>query len=350
MKPYERIRAVLNRQPVDRTPVDLWCTPEVVDSLKAHTGLDDELAVYAALGIDKIVWVNPDYMGSWPVVAGADSTNLWGVPKRNVTSGLATYEEVVGWPLADFDSLAELDDYPWPDPDLFDYAGARDLADRARSFGFATIGPWISHFEIYCQLRGLENSLVDTLLNEDFLTAALDRIEDVQTRMLTRYLTELGDRADLVFLSDDMGTQQNLLLSLETWETHFKPRVKRWCDLVHGFGKKVLYHSDGACAPIIPGLIEAGVDLLNPIQHICPGMELPGLKERFGDALVFHGGVENQNTLPFGTVDDVIAETRACLDTLGRDGGYIACSCHNVQAGTPVANILALVDTVKSYG
>jgi len=347
MKPFERVRAVLERRDVDRLPVDLWCVPEVLDTLRTHTGLDDEMAVYDALGVDKIYSVSPEYTHELPIPAGADSISYWGVPNRNVTSGKATYSEVASYPLGDFDSIDQLDAYPWPDPDLFDYAGAQRMADQARSWGFATVGPWISHFEIYCQMRGLENSLMDTLADEDFLDAALDRIEAVQTTVLRRHLTALGDRCDLVFISDDMGTQTGQLMRLETWETHFKPRVARWCELIHSFGVKAMYHSDGACSYIIPGLIEAGVDILNPIQHVCPGMELESLSNRFGDDLIFYGGVENQHVLPFGSPQDVVAETRRCLETLGRGKhGYIACSCHNVQAGTPVENILAMIQTV----
>ena len=348
MKPFERIRAVLERRDVDRLPVDLWCVPEVLDALRAYTGVDDEMAVYDALGLDKICWVFPDYTATPPVPGGADSVSCWGVPYRDVTSGQATYSEVAANPLGDFDSIDQLDSYPWPDPALFDYAGAQQQADRARSWGFATIGPWISHFEIYCQMRGLENALMDTLADEDFLQAALDRIEAVQTEVVRRHLAALGDRCDLVFISDDMGTQTGQLMGLGTWETHFKPRVARWCDLIHRFGAKALYHSDGACSYIIPGLIECGVDVLNPIQHVCPGMDRESLKAGFGEDLVFHGGVENQQILPFGTSAEVAAETRRCLDTLGEDNhGYIVCSCHNIQAGTPIANILAMIHTVQ---
>ena len=113
--------------------------------------------------------------------------------------------------------------------------------------------------------------------------------------------------------------------------------------------KKVLYHTDGAVFPLIPGLIECGVDILNPIQHVCSGMDRVNLKLQYGNDLIFHGGVENQRTLPMGTVSEVIEETKKCLDTLGKDGCYICCSCHNLQAGTPVENILEMVDTVKSY-
>jgi len=251
--------------------------------------------------------------------------------------------------LADYYDPAQLADYPsWPDPDKFDYEEARELAEKARSWNFATIGPWISHFELYCQMRGLENALADTLLNPEFLDATIEYIDSVQTVMLERMLTELNDCLDIVFISDDMGMQDSMLISLESWETFFKPRLKKWCDLIHSYGKKVLYHTDGAVYPLIPGLIECGIDILNPIQHVCPGMDRMRLKEEFGDKLIFHGGIENQKTLPLGTAKEVEEETRKCMETLGKDGGYICCSCHNAQAGTPVENILAMINTAKN--
>jgi uroporphyrinogen decarboxylase len=199
-------------------------------------------------------------------------------------------------------------------------------------------------------MRGLENALMDTLANPDFLEAALDRIDAIQTVMLERLLSEAGDRLDLIFISDDMGMQENLLISLDSWETHFKPRLKNWCDLIHRYGKKVLYHTDGAVFPLIPGLIECGIDVLNPVQHVCPGMDTARLKQLFGKDIIFHGGIENQQILPRGTAQEVARETKTCLETLGGGGeGYICCSCHNAQAGTPVENILAMIETVNRY-
>ncbi len=348
MTPRNRILATINRQPVDRPPVDLWCTPEVLDSLRAHTGKQDELEVFQALGLDKVVWVFPGYgSGRFDPNEGGGRT-MWGVPTRMIKAGLATYQEFGTPPLGTFEDPAQLGDYPlWPDPDKFDYAGAKAWAERARSFDFATIGPWISHFEIYCQMRGLENALMDVVAEPEFLDAALDRIDAIQSAMLERLLTELGDLIDIVFISDDMATQESLLISLDAWERHFRDRLKNWCDIIHRHGKKVLFHTDGAARPLVPHLIRCGIDILNPIQHICPGMDSAGLKRDFGDAVIFHGGVDNQHVLPHGTPDDVRRETRACLETLGKNGGYICCSCHNVQAGTPVENVLAMIDEAQ---
>ena len=99
----------------------------------------------------------------------------------------------------------------------------------------------------------------------------------------------------------------------------------------------------------MPHLIEVGIDILNPIQHVCPGMERAELNRDFGEQVIFHGGIENQKVLPRGSVDDVRKETLTCLETLGSNGGYIPCSCHNIQAGTPVENIITMIETVKNY-
>jgi uroporphyrinogen decarboxylase len=168
--------------------------------------------------------------------------------------------------------------------------------------------------------------------------------------MMHHFLSQAADLVDLVFISDDIGGQNGMLMSPRMWRRHLRPRLKRWCDLIHSYGVRVFYHTDGGVGPVIPELIEAGVDVLNPIQHACPGMELEPLAQAYGDHLIFHGGIDNQHVLPFGTTDEVRAETLQCLATLGANHeGYICCSCHNVQPGTPLENILTMIETVHSY-
>ncbi len=350
MTSRERIMATIGRQPVDRLPVDVWLTPEVLATLQEQVGERDEYELYRKLGVDKIAWVFPGYRTEKFDPNIGTGTDPWGVPLRMVKSGQATYMEYGEPPLGEMQDPAEVEDYPlWPVVEDFHYAAAKTTASRAREFGFATIGPWISHFEIYCHLRGMENALMDVLAEPEFLNAALDRIDAIQTAMLDRFLTDLGNLIDIVFISDDMGTQESLLISTEAWSEHLKPRLARWCDLIHKHGKKVLFHTDGAARPFVPFLIECGVDILNPIQHICPGMERTALKRDFGNHLIFHGGVENQHVIPHGTPEDVRHEVRTCLETLGANGGYIPSSCHNIQAGTPPENVIAMIETVHSW-
>lgn len=350
MTAHERIIATIERRPTDRPPVDLWLTPEALASLKSHVGESEEFALYRRLEVDRIVWVFPGYGTERFDPNDSEGRDPWGVPTIKVQSGLATYQEYGPGPLAGFDDPSDLDDYPfWPDPEKFNLDAARRQAEDARRNEFATVGPWLSFFEIYCHLRGMETALMDLLTEPEFLARALDKIEQIQTRLLERFLNGLGDLVDIVFISDDMGTQESQLISTDAFVEHFKPRLSRWCRSIHKHGKKVLFHTDGAASAFIPHLIECGVDILNPIQHICPGMDCADLKRTHGDDLVFHGGIENQHVLPHGTVEDVKRETRHCLETLGEGGGYIACSCHNIQAGTPPENILAMIRAVHKW-
>ncbi|HEQ60436.1 MAG TPA: hypothetical protein ENN74_02385, partial [Firmicutes bacterium] len=306
MNPKQRVQAILDRQQVDRIPIDLWCSPEVFRSLAEHTGLEDEREIYRKLGVDKIFWIPAPYRGELrPPESAGETTTPWGCRLKKVEAGDARYDEALEPPLKEYSTSDALDDYPWwPRPECFDYDAMEREVERAGD-EFATLGPWVSLFEIYCALRGFEQALMDTVLCPDWVGAALDRIEAIQTELVRRFLARAKKKPDMVFVSDDMGGQSGLLLSLETWRNLLGPRLRRWCDLIHSFGVRVFYHSDGAVAPVIPHLIEAGVDVLNPIQHACPGMERASLKERFGERLVFHGGVDNQSVLPFGSPAEV---------------------------------------------
>lgn len=358
MSPRERVLAALRRQPVDRLPVDLWHTPEIGAALREYCGVADDLAAYRTLGLDKIVWVFPDYRAAGGGAAGglpgaawdeAGGRTMWGAPLRTIQAGAAQYAEFAAAPLADYATPAALELYPWwPDVERFDYAAAAARA-RTAARDFAVIGPWVSLLEIYTQLRGAEQALIDLLENEDLVVAALDRIEAVQSAMMRRFFAAAAGHLDLVFISDDIASQQSLLISPALWERHLQPRLRRWCDLVHAHGLRVFYHTDGAARPLLGRILDCGVDILNPIQHACPGMDRAELRREFGARVVFHGGVDNQTVLPRGTPADVRAEVRECLRTLGADRtGYVCCSCHNVQAGTPLKNIFAMIQAVHS--
>jgi uroporphyrinogen decarboxylase len=359
MNPRQRVLAILNRQPVDRLAVDLWHTPEIAAALRRHFAVADDFAMWKALGLDKIVWVFMDYQTEAGDRAGAQSgagaesggdRTMWGVPLKEIQAGAARYAEFGAAPLAGCETPAAVDRYPWwPRPERFAYDAALELARRAAR-EYAVIGPWVSLFEIYCQLRGLEQALRDLVEHPELVEAALDRVEAIQTEMMRRFFARARQHLDLVFVSDDIAGQKSLLLSPRLWERHLQPRLKRWCELIHAHGLRVFYHTDGAARPLLKPILDCGVDVLNPIQHACPGMDLAGLKREFGSRIIFHGGVDNQEVLPRGTPEQVRAEVRECLRTLGAGReGFICCSCHNVQAGTPLENIFAMVRTVQQF-
>jgi uroporphyrinogen decarboxylase len=357
MTSRERILAVLNHQPVDRLPLDLWHTPEIGELLRRHCGAADDLAMYRALCLDKIVWVFMDYRTADGERAGAQSgagaedggsQTMWGVPLKDVQAGEAHYAEFGAAPLAGYNTPESLEDYPlWPGVERFDYDSA-ELKARQAAQDFAVIGPWVSLFEIYCQLRGMEQSLMDLVQAPELVEAILDRVERIQTEVMRRFFARAGNWLDLVFISDDIAGQTSLLMSPVLWKRHLEPRLKRWCELIHAHGLRVFYHTDGAARRLLGPILDCGVDVLNPIQNACPGMDMKELKREFGNRVVFHGGVDNQFALPRGTPEDVRCEVNRCLETLGAGReGYICCSCHNVQAGTPLENILAMIETVQ---
>jgi len=152
-------------------------------------------------------------------------------------------------------------------------------------------------------------------------------------------------------VTDDFGTQTGPMISLKVFREFYRPHMQRFIDLAHGFGIKVFHHDDGSIRTFIPDLIEMGIDILNPVQWTCPGMELERLKRDFGKDLCFHGGIDNQHVLPFGTLEEVRAEVRHNIDALCSDQtGYILAPCHNIQPITPVKNIIAMYDEAWKYG
>jgi len=151
-------------------------------------------------------------------------------------------------------------------------------------------------------------------------------------------------------VAEDLGGQEGLMYSPGQIREFLLPRMKRMMDLTREHGSFVFHHSDGAIREILPDLIEAGIQVLNPVQWRCRGMDREGLKRDFGDRLVFHGAVDNQQTLPFGTVEDVRQEVLDNLRILGEGGGYILAPCHNIQAVGPPENVVAMYETGYEYG
>jgi uroporphyrinogen decarboxylase len=165
-----------------------------------------------------------------------------------------------------------------------------------------------------------------------------------------RIYEQLPGQITLSYVAEDFGSQESLLFSPKTIRQIFLPRMKRMMDLAHEAGVYVFHHSDGAIWPIIPDLIATGIDILNPIQWRAKGMDRAALKATFGDQVIFHGGMDNQQTLPFGSVEEVRQEVLDNIEILGKGGGYILAPCHNIQAVSPPENIVALYETAYEYG
>ncbi len=165
-----------------------------------------------------------------------------------------------------------------------------------------------------------------------------------------RIYEQIPGQVLISYVAEDLGAQEGLLYSPAQIRTFLLPRMKRMMELVRGAGAYVFHHSDGAIRAILPDLIDAGIEVLNPVQWRCRGMERAALKRDFGGRLVLHGGVDNQRTLPFGSADEVRAEVEENLRVLGAGGGYILAPCHNIQPITPVENIVAMYEAGYEIG
>jgi uroporphyrinogen decarboxylase len=351
----ERILAAIRRQPVDRVPTDIWATPEVWDALRARFGTEED--VRQTLHIDGIVDVRPAYIGpplaSSPADAGLDFQvyyGVWGAGLRWIGHGTGRYLEQVNYPLANARTVADLEAFPWPSADWFDYAGLRAIAARRHETRVVKCG-YMSPVYLHNILRGMEQSLMDPLAEPELTEELLRRVCDFEYERHRRAFAAAAGLIDVAEVTDDLGCQTGPLMSLAAYRKFYKPHHERFIALCREFGVKVFHHDDGGMRPFLPDLVEMGIDILNPVQWTCPGMELTALKRDFGGRVCFHGGIENQKILPFGTPDEVRAEVRHCIDALASDRtGYILAPCHNLQSITPLENIVAMYDEAWRYG
>ncbi|MCY3019961.1 MAG: uroporphyrinogen-III decarboxylase-like protein [Planctomycetota bacterium] len=345
MTPRERWLAVLRRQKPDRVPLDYWATGEATQKLLKHLGCADTAAMYRRLHIDTVVGVGPKYVGP-PVPPKAD---VFGCRFQDVDYGTGVYSECVHYPLAAFTSVDEIErNYRWPSPDWYDYSDIPRQVEGKEAYPVR--GGGSEPFLIYKNLRGQEQAMVDLVADPGIVHYCLDKLFELAYQSTLRMFEKIPGKVTFSYVAEDMGGQEGLMFSPTHIREFLIPRMKRMIHLIHSAGACVFHHNDGACRPILPDMIAAGIDVLNPIQWRCKGMEREGLKRDFGDRLVFHGGVDNQQTLPFGSVADVRREVADNLRLLGRGGGYILGPCHNIQAVSPPENIVAMYDTAYELG
>jgi uroporphyrinogen decarboxylase len=341
--------AAMNHEPVDRVPTDIWATGEVWAKLRGHFGAEADLR--ALLHIDGMAGVGAKYVGPpAPAAPPGETSDFWGRRWRKVSYGTGEYTEQSYCPLAEAETIDDLERYPWPRAEWFDRSEMRAQAEAARRKQVVMCG-YMAPFYYHTMLRGLETALMDPLTQPEFTHHLLGRLCDFFYEHHRRMFEACAGLIDVTQVTDDFGTQTGPMISVKTFRAFYRPHMKRFAGLAHEFGIKVFHHDDGAIRDFIPDLIEIGVDILNPVQWTCPGMELTALKRDFGKALCFHGAVDNQRILSFGTPEEVRAEVRRDIDALASDGtGYILAPCHNLQAISPVENIIAMYDEAWKHG
>lgn len=352
MTSKERVRAAIEHRSPDRVPIDFYARSEVVDKLRQRFGLAAGESLEDFLGAD-LRGAGPTFMRESAPLCYSDPTvrvtpddvhcDIWGVGFKPNQTSCGFYMDLALSPLKHVETIEELDAHPWPTTDMWDYTV---IAEQAR----ANAPYWVwAHsrgiFEISWFLRGFAEFMTDLACNPEFANAIMDRVQRYLMEHMRRTLEAGQGLIDMAEYNDDVGGQEGILIAPDTWRQYLKPRMAAFIRMCREYGVAIRYHSCGGIRPIIPDLIEIGVDILNPIQALAAGMEPEALKRDFGERLSFNGGIDTQGLLPHASEDEVRAATRRLIDVVGRDGGLILSPSHVFQDDVPTENIVAVYET-----
>jgi len=345
----DRVLAAIRLQPVDRLPTDMWATPEVHQRLFAHFGVSDIGSLYDRLDIDGIITITPPYIGPEPEHRDGLVFDEWGIGYHLQSYEMGVYREEVVHPLATARTVADLQAYRWPTADWYDYDALVQIAsafpERAVACGYAAFSYY------HAKLRGLELSLMDPLLHPELTHCILGHLSDFFCEYHCRCFEAGKGIIDITEVSDDFGAQTGPLMSPKVFERFFRAPMQRAMDLAKSYHIIVFHHDDGDMRRLLPTLVDMGIEVLNPIQWRCGSWDLQSLKATYGDSICFHGAVDNQRTLPFGSPEDVRDEVRHLIQVLAADRtGLVIAPCHNLQPNTPIENIVALDEAAQEYG
>jgi uroporphyrinogen decarboxylase len=264
------------------------------------------------------------------------------------------YMDISHHPLAEA-TIADLDRYPFPDgSDPTRFAGLRERALALRegtTFALSSTICGVS-YEICWYLRGLERWFMDMIENVTFCEALLDRTSHFWVQWMTGFMDAVGDLLDVVMIGDDLAGQPGPLFSPHFYRSVVRPRQQQVIDVIKRRSAcKIWYHTCGDCSAYIPDFIEMGIDALNPVQISVPGMNAHMLKQKWGDEMVFWGGgIDAQHVLPFATPDEVRRAVRENVETFKPGGGYVFNNVHNIQAGVPPENVVAMYEAAYEFG
>jgi uroporphyrinogen decarboxylase len=380
MTSRQRVLAALNHHQPDRVPIDLGGNQTGIhkfayQALVEHLGIDDELRIMDAVqqlarpceAVLQRLHVDTRY-----VAAGAasdfrgeivtterdgrtwhDLVDEFGV-RWSMPDDQPLYMDVSHHPLAEA-TLDDLRDYPFPkgdDPGRFE--GLRDRALAIKNETPYAVVSGISGvvYEICWYMRGLEQWFVDMLTQPEFCEALLDQTLTFWMDWFRVFLDEVGDLVDVIMIGDDLAGQEGPLFRPELYRRIVKPRHRQLVEYIRSRTEaKIWYHTCGSCTEYIPDLLDNGIHALNPVQISTPNMDPADLKSRFGDRLVFWGGgIDAQHVLPSASPETVRDHVRRNLAIWKPGGGYVFNNVHNIQAGVPPENVVAMYDAAYEFG
>ena len=382
---FERVKAALEHKEADRIPFDLGGSvltgmnrhtyiklrkylglkeiePEIIDVMQQLARIDEDMI--ERLEIDVLICdPNPPAvkgLSKPPTVNGNyyETIDEYGIGwKMPVTGG--HYFDMTSHPLADIETIEGLDAYPWPNPvDPARFSTFKERADRfvfeqekAYILGRSYAGIW----ETALWMRGFENFFCDMIAEEAYAHALMEKITDFKMQYWEKALESVGENVMIISEADDLATQVSLLCSVDLYKKLVHPYHKKLFSHIKAKAKNkvyIFYHTCGACIPLLPYLIEEGVDIINPVQVNAAGMgDTKMLKREFGKDLTFWGGgVDTQRILPTGTPDEVRDEVKRRVEDLAPNGGFVFAAVHNVQSDVSPENFMAMWEAMREYG
>jgi len=381
MNSKERVLTTINHKEPDRVPIDFGATMETTIHHLGYRKLKDKLgqcvdkpnvdmlktAGFALVDEEIQQYIGADIRGVFPYPANRDTieyiekdgflwfTDEFGLKWRQpLVNGL--YFDIFAHPLAN-KSFEEIQVHPFPNPaDSRRFAHIPGYLEKINQTEFPVVfdncfGNGI--FQMSNHLMGYDQFLISLAMYEEKAIWLMDKITEMKMQFWDTVLDKFGERIDIVKELDDMGTQANLWISPEMYQELIKPRLVKLVQFIKNKkpGIKMMMHSCGSIFPIIPDLIEAGVDILNPVQYSAQGMDPVEIKKQFGkDIVIWGGGIDTQKILPLGSVQEVKDETRRMLDIFMPGGGFVFAPVHAIQYDVPTDNILAMWETVKEFG
>jgi len=373
MHSRERVLKALNHEEPDKVPIDIGgtsCTTmiepvyknllkryhvnnkkyEIIHSVMRSVNICEEAKDLLNSDTDIICLNNP--RGGRIELKDNGFVDEWGINYRRSKVGDDFYYDICENPLANA-SLEDLKNYSWPDPfDEVRYKGLKEKAKILAGKDRFVLGNILESaiFEIAWAMRGFAQFLMDLMINKEFAHALLEKITFIQKTIYEKFLEEVGEHIDMVFIADDLATQDSLLFSPALYREMIKPYQAEYFKVKNKNNLKLLYHSCGNISALLNDFIEIGVDAINPVQISAKGMDPKRLKKEFGEKVCFWGGIDTQTILNSPDKNIVKDAVENLVKILAPGGGFVLTSVHNIQSDVPVENIKIMTETALSVG
>ena len=372
----ERLNAALCHEEADRVAIDFGSTAptaitvDAYERLKVHLGVEAETVVMSKMSSvaypdEEILrlfdvdtrGVQPGFYAGGHVRAIDDNTfkDEFGVTWTRTTGTDDVHFLHVDGPFYDIKpTIDAVESFDWPDPDNPSLVeGVRERVQAIKAAGDHAIVFFLPGGVIHrgYAMRGFEQFLKDLYRNPEFLCRMMDELADYWVRMVENVFRAAGpENVDVAFFGEDLGTQNGCMFDPEIYAKLIKPRHRLMAETIKSNSKaKLCFHCCGSAYHFIDHLIDIGVDALNPVQVTAKDMEPERLKAEFGERIAFWGGINTQQILPYGTPEEVRAETRRIIEILGKGGGYVLNSVHNIQPEVPPENVVAMYEEGRRH-